>query len=140
MVIFIFLNLNVFCTSGLVIKVNDESVPVCQSFCLLEDRKKLFLIKSVIQYAVPIWFPPASASFISKIEIVQNVAIKITTGTLKMTPIHHLHHETDLLPVRNSLPLLSRQYLPGALTPSPPSYPVFNLRGCLWNICKSLHG
>ena len=82
------------------------------------------LIKSVIQYAAPVWFPNASNTAVMKLQTIQNSAIRIATGCIRMSPINHLHSEAALLPVKDSLSLLCKQYLASALTTTHPSYPT----------------
>ena len=62
-------------------------------------------------YAAPIWFPNTSPSLIQKLQTIQNSALCIATGCVKMTSIDHLHEETKMLPVHDHLLLISSQYL-----------------------------
>ena len=84
------------------------------------------LIKSVMTYAAPIWFPNSSPSAIAKLQVIQNAALRIATGSHKMAAVAHLHSETEMLPVANSLSLLCSQYLASSLRPHHPSFPVVN--------------
>ena len=80
------------------------------------------LIRSLFTYACPIWFPNSSRSSIQKLQSIQNHALRIATGCVKMSAIDHLHTETKLLPVADHLSLLSSQFLARALQPHHPSY------------------
>ena len=82
------------------------------------------LIKSVLSYAAPIWFPNASQTAIAKIQTIQNSALRIATGSHKMASASHLHCETEVLPVSSSLSLLCQQFLASALRPHHPSFPL----------------
>ena len=82
------------------------------------------LIRSLFTYATPIWFPNASPSSIQKLQRIQNSALRISTGCVKMSPIDHLHAETLTLPVHNHLSLLCSQFLTRALLPSHVSHPI----------------
>jgi hypothetical protein len=82
------------------------------------------LIKSLITYAAPVWFPNASPSAISKLQTIQNSALRIATGSLQMASASHLHSEAEVLPVAEHLSLLCSQYLASALRPHHPSYPI----------------
>ena len=84
------------------------------------------LIKSVLSYAAPIWFPNSSTTAIGKLQSIQNSALRIATGSHKMASVSHLHSETEILPVADSLSLLCRQFLASALRPSHPSFPLVN--------------
>ena len=82
------------------------------------------LIKSLFTYASPIWFPNSSPSSIAKLQIVQNAALRTTTGSHKMAFVSHLHSEMEVLPVADSLSLLCSQYLASFLRPHHPSHHV----------------
>ena len=82
------------------------------------------LIRSIFTYASPIWFPNSSASSINKLQSIQNSALRIATGCVKMSNIDHLHTETQVLPVKDHLSLLSTQFLAKALQPNHPSHPI----------------
>ena len=80
------------------------------------------LIKPVITYASPIWYPPTCNSNISALQTIQNKALRIITGSLTMSSVHHLHAETKILPVKEHLDMLCKQFLAGSLRRSHPSY------------------
>ena len=80
------------------------------------------LIRSLFTYASPIWFPNASPSSISKLQSLQNSALRTATGCVKMASSDHLHAESLVLPVHNHLSLLSSQFLARTLVPSHPSH------------------
>ena len=82
------------------------------------------LISSLFTYASPIWFPNASTSSIEKLQRIQNAALRISTGCVKMSPIDHLHTETQVLPVHDHLSLLCSQFLTRALQPNHVSHPL----------------
>ena len=65
----------------------------------------------IANYAAPVWSTNASESNIGKIQRVQNEALRIITGSHKMSSIDHLHSETKMLQVEDHLNLLSAQYL-----------------------------
>ena len=83
------------------------------------------LIKSLYTYAAPAWFPNSQPTAINKLQIVQNAAVRIATGCVKMTSIDHLHAEAAVLPVRNHLSLLSSRFLALSLVPTHPSHLTF---------------
>ena len=62
-------------------------------------------------YATPVWSTNYSESNMDKIQHAQNEALRIVTGSHKMTSIDHLHIETKMLQVEDNLNLLSAQYL-----------------------------
>ena len=65
----------------------------------------------IANYAAPVWSTNASESNIGKIQRVQNEALRIITGSHKMSSIDHIHSETKMLQVEDHLNLLSAQYL-----------------------------
>ena len=67
--------------------------------------------RSIANYAAPVWSTNASESSICKIQRAQNEALRILTGSRKMSGIDHLHSETDMLQIEDHLNLLSAQYL-----------------------------
>ena len=65
-----------------------------------------------------------SPSLIQKLQTIQNSALCIATGYVKMASIDHLHEETEMLPVQNHFSIICSQYLTRALHPSNPSHSV----------------
>ena len=82
------------------------------------------LIGSLFTYAAPIWFPNISHSSTTRLQTIQNSALRIATGCVKMTPIDHLHTESKVLKVDEHLKLLCSQYLATCLQPSHVSFPI----------------
>ena len=80
------------------------------------------LIRPILTYASPIWSTNASPSGIAKLQAMQNAALCICTGSVKMSPISHLHNETHTLPLSDKLELLNTQFLAYALQPHHPSH------------------
>ena len=66
---------------------------------------------SVANSAAPIWSTNASDTSLGKIQRTLNEALRIITGSYKMSSIDHLHSETKMLLVEDHLNLLSVQYL-----------------------------
>ena len=67
--------------------------------------------RSIANYAEPVWRINASESNIGKIQRAQNEALRIITGSHKMSSIDHIHSETKMPQVEDHLNLLSVQYL-----------------------------
>ena len=82
------------------------------------------LIDSLFSYAAPIWFPNTSVTNINKLQLIQNSALRIATGSPMMASVDHLHMEAGVLTVREHLDMLCAQYLASSLQPNHPSYPV----------------
>lgn len=82
------------------------------------------IIKPIITYCAPIWSPNASPSAISRLQTIQNSALRIATGSTKMSSFQHLHSETLTLPIVDQLELLNTQFLASALRPDHPSHTV----------------
>ena len=67
--------------------------------------------RPIANYAALVWSINASESNIGKIQCAQNEALRIITGSRKMSSIDHQHSETKMLQVDDHLNLLSAQYL-----------------------------
>ena len=67
--------------------------------------------RSIANYDAPVWSINASETNIGKIPRAQNEALRIITGSHKMSSIDHIHSETKMLHVEDHLNLLSAQYL-----------------------------
>ena len=67
--------------------------------------------RSIANYAAPVWSINASKTNIGKIQRAQNEALRIITGSHRMSSIDHIHSETKMLQVEDHLNLLSAQYL-----------------------------
>ena len=63
--------------------------------------------RSIANYAVSAWSTNASESNIGKIQRTQNEALRIITGSHKMSGIDHQHSETKMIQVEDHLNLLS---------------------------------
>jgi len=81
------------------------------------------ILRPILTYASPIWFPNLSNSNILKIQRIQNQALRICLGVLQMSSFSHLHSESKYLPVKEHLTLLSSQFLASALRPDHPAHP-----------------
>ena len=75
--------------------------------------------------------PNASLSLIQKLQAIQNSAIFVAKGCVKMTFIDHLHEKTKMLPVQDNLSLIGSQYLARALQPNNPSQSVVTVQSLL---------
>ena len=82
------------------------------------------LVGSLFTYAAPIWFPNISQSSLDKLQIVQNSALRIATGCVKMTHIDDLHAEAKELKVDEHLKMLCSQFLATCLQPHHASFPI----------------
>ena len=82
------------------------------------------LIKLILSYAAPGWFPNVPTTSVSTLQSIQNSALRIATGSLKMASTDHLHQEASVLPVRSNLSMLCSQFLLSALRPNHPSHPT----------------
>ena len=67
--------------------------------------------RSIPNYAAPVWSTNASNTSLGKIQRTQNEALRIITGSHKVSSIDHLHSETKMLLVEDYLNLFSAQYL-----------------------------
>ena len=67
--------------------------------------------RSIANYDAPVWSINASEYNIAMTQRAQNEALRIITGSHKMSSIDHIHSETKMLHVEDHLNLLSVQYL-----------------------------
>ena len=67
--------------------------------------------RSIANYAAHVWSTNASDTILEKIQRTQNEALRMITGSHKMSSIDHLHSETKMLLVKDHLNPLSAQYL-----------------------------
>ena len=67
--------------------------------------------RSIVNYAAPVSITNASELNIGKIQHAQNEALRIITGSHKISNIDHIHSETKMLQVEDHMHLLSVQYL-----------------------------
>ena len=67
--------------------------------------------RSIANHAVLAWSTNASESNIGKIQRAQNEALRIITGSHKMSSIDHLHSETKMIQVEDHPNLPYAQYL-----------------------------
>ena len=77
-------------------------------------------VKSVLEYAAPVWSPAISDTNWDKLQRVQNSALRIATGTYTMASVQHLHRETKILPLKEHGRLLTTQYLAACHLPGHP--------------------
>jgi hypothetical protein len=73
------------------------------------------LVHPILEFGAPIHRPNMSDTNIRKFQRTQNYALRIVTGCHKMIPIQHLHMETKVLPIKEHLDLLCKQFLANSL-------------------------
>ena len=66
-------------------------------------------VRSNINYAAMAWTSDISHTNAQRLETLQNSALRIITGCLPSTPIHHLQAETKILPISTHLDMLGCQ-------------------------------
>ena len=55
--------------------------------------------RSIINYGAPVWSTNASTTCFHELQIAQNEALTISTGSHLMSSIDHLHAEAEMLQV-----------------------------------------
>ena len=78
------------------------------------------LLHPIIEYANAIWSPIISSTFLNKLQISQNAALRTITGCTLNTNTQHLHSETKILPLKNPLKLHASQLTQKASHPTHP--------------------
>ena len=67
------------------------------------------ITRPILEYVSTICSPIASTTGITKLQTIQNMALRIATGCTSDTNIQHLHNETNILPQNAHLKLHSSQ-------------------------------
>ena len=90
-----------------------------------QDKETLLITyksicRTTLEYATPIWSPTISDSCWTRLQAVQNQALRVATGCLAMTGVDHLHQETKVLPLREHSTLITKQFTAACFNPSHP--------------------
>ena len=80
------------------------------------------IVRPILNYAAPIWFTQISSTHLDKLEVIQNKALRISTGCHQKAASSHLRAETGALPLRADLELCCQQFYASALQPLLPSH------------------
>ena len=78
------------------------------------------IIRTVLEYAAPIWSPIISETSWKKLQVVQNHALRIITGCLTKSSETHLHRETKVLPIKPHSTMITKQYLASCFSSTHP--------------------
>ena len=78
------------------------------------------VVRLALEYASSMWSPLASSTSINKLQVMQNAALRTSTGCTQDTNIQHLHDETHPLPIHEHLQLHASQYKNKTQYPSHP--------------------
>ena len=79
-------------------------------------------VRPIIEYASPAWSPIISDTNTTKLQRVQNEALRCATGHTKDTNIIHIHRETQVLPIKEHMHLLASHYRESARDPQHPMH------------------
>ena len=95
---------------------------ITDSTCRKDKETLLDTYKAIahtlIDYAAPVWAPSISDTQITRLQTVQNQALRIVTGGHTMTAESHLHDECKILTMRGHCSLFTRQHLIKYNTPA----------------------
>jgi hypothetical protein len=80
------------------------------------------ITKPHLEYACTIWGPIASNTNISKLQTIQNTALRISTGCTRDTNTQHLHEETKSLPIDKHIKLHSSLFRQKSQHPQHPCH------------------
>ena len=80
------------------------------------------ITRSVLNYRAPIWILLAAPSTLTKLEFIQNAALRVASGNVLMAPISHLHSEVKVLTLSMHLKLCCEQFYASALQTANPSH------------------
>ena len=76
-------------------------------------------------YAHPAWHPDIANTHINKLQKTENTALRIATGCTNTTPLHHLQHETRIIPLNQHMRMTGTQFYTST---EHPSHPLHHLR------------
>ena len=76
--------------------------------------------RPILEYASPAWAPIISETNITKLQAIQNAALRCATGHTKDTNQKHYHQETQVLPLRTHIRMTTSQYRESARDPEHP--------------------
>ena len=96
-----------------------------------QDKETLLITykaisRSTLEYGAPIWAPMISDSNWTKLQTVQNQALRTATGCLAMTSLPDLHRECKVLPIKEHSTLLTKQFTAGCFVQSHPGNKFIN--------------
>ena len=76
-----------------------------------EDISQIYkqYVRPIITYAHPAWHPDIADTHMRKIQTTENTALRIATGCTSSTPIHHLQHETRIIPLKQHMRMTGTQ-------------------------------
>ncbi len=86
------------------------------------------IVRSVLEYAAPIWSPIISDTSWQKLQTIQNQALKVITGNLAMASEEHIHREAKILPIKDHCKMISKQFLLTNHIPGHPGHKHVNKR------------
>jgi len=80
------------------------------------------ITRPILEYASPTWSTIASDTSISKLQTIQNTALRIATGCVADTNTNHLHQESKILPIPAHLKLHASNYRLQTNLPTHPNH------------------
>lgn len=80
--------------------------------------------RSILNYGAPVWAAGLAASGFSRLQAVQNSALRVATGCVRMSSVDHLHQECSILPVKTHSDMIASQYLANCQQPGHPCHDV----------------
>ena len=69
--------------------------------------------RPILEYACPAWAPIVSSTSLSKLQTVQNSALRCATGHTRDTNNNNYHSETKVLPIHKHVQMLTSMYREG---------------------------
>ena len=85
-------------------------------------------IRPIFTYAHIAWAPDIAHTHMHKLQTTQNTALRIATGCTRSTPIHHLHEETQVLPLTDHMDMRGTHIYSSTLDPSHPLHTTLQHR------------
>ena len=81
----------------------------CEKETILITYKSI--VRSILEYASPVWSTLIKDTHWTRLQSIQNQALRIASGCLSMSAIDHLHAECKVMPLREHCMMTGKQYL-----------------------------
>ena len=85
-------------------------------------------MRPVLEYACPAWAPIVSQTNLSKLQSIQNAALRVCTGHTRDTNHRHYHDETQVLPIETHTRMISSIYRENCRSPDHPLHEALHDR------------
>jgi hypothetical protein len=82
------------------------------------------MVEPIINFSFLIYSSIISETWWKKLQTAENKPLRMVTGCHASTPINYLHQECKIIPVKEHVEMLSKQFLANAMQPHHPSHNI----------------